>query len=112
MQFFKRIYTFFKDDIWKLDTAKVPKFEAGLIRVFRIFLIVFQGISKSQIQFVAYSLVYYTLLSFVPALAILIRIARRFHIEDMLTNWLVKGLGEQKQAVHALVDFAKSALAE
>lgn len=108
---FDRINQFVDKDVWQIDTKKLPYSKLFFVHLTRILLIVRQGFKKKQIQLGASSLVYYTLLATIPAVAIILGIARGFQIEGNITAWITERLGEQKEAANAIIKFAKTALA-
>jgi len=110
--FFTKIFNFLEKDIWQIDLKKVSRVKAFFIHLLKVIIIVIDGFNKKHIQLGASALVYYSLLAIVPSFAILLGIARGFKLEEALTNWLIKRLGEQKDVVNALITFAKTALAE
>ena len=83
-----------------------------MIRFLRIILITGQGFKKREIQVGASALVYYSLLALVPAIALMIGLARGFRLEDTITAWLVSRFGGQKTAALTIVEFAKTSLKE
>ncbi|MCH9626253.1 MAG: hypothetical protein S4CHLAM123_14490 [Chlamydiales bacterium] len=101
---------YLKQDIWKVEVDQLPKLKAFWIRFLRVVFLTSKGFSKSQIQHGASSLTYYSLLAFVPVIALLIGIARGFQFEKTFENWLIKQFSEQKIVIEKLFDFADTSL--
>ncbi len=102
--------SYVKKDIWEIHLDSLPKWKASWVRFLRVVMLTGQGFAKSQIQQGASSLTYYTLLAFVPVLALLIGIARGFQFEDTLQIWLTRQFFDQKDVIEKVFDFAKISL--
>lgn len=98
----KRAYAF----IWEGESRARPALEARLVVFLRVGWVVIRDLMSGSLSLRAMSLVYTTLLSLVPALAIGFAIFRAFgfdsYIESMLTDFL-SPLGDQGQEVTARV---------
>lgn len=103
-------FRYLKIEIWRIDLATVSKAKARWIRFLRLCLLVSQGFTKSQIQQGASTLTYYSLLAFVPVIALLIGISRGFNLEKSLKNWILGHVAEQKEVVQKIFDFADQSL--
>lgn len=110
MSLVQKIHKFFKEDLWRVDLKQKKPIQRFFIRVLKIIYIAFQGFATNQIQFGASTLVYYSLLALVPAVALMLGIAKGFHLESFLTNWLITHLGDQKEIVDAIIKFSRSLL--
>lgn len=107
---FQKFYNFFSSDIWHYKMNQLPKWKAFGIRLLRIFSITSQGFLKSQIQQGAASLTYYTLLAFVPVIALFIGIAKGFHLEKVFETWLLREFAEQEEVLSRIFTFANLSL--
>lgn len=88
--------------VWEQDLARLPTWRRFLLRVLRIGEVVARDLSRGQLNLQAMSLVYTTLLSIVPLLAVSFSVLKAFgvhnQIEPLLEN-LVAPMGEQGQEV-------------
>jgi len=103
---FKRLSRFFKVDLWHVQVQTLPKWQALIIRLIRVISLTIQGFTTSQIQQGSASLTYYSLLTIVPLIALLIAIARVFLIETTFESWLLQKFANQGEIVRKILDFA------
>ncbi|MFC2049361.1 YihY/virulence factor BrkB family protein [Chlamydiota bacterium] len=101
---------FLTKEIWHVQIATLPKWKGFCYRLLRILMLTSQGFTRSQIQQGASALTYYSMLSVVPVIALLIGIARGFRLENTLQAWLISRFAEQKVAINQLFKFAGESL--
>ena len=109
---YKSILNFLQTNIWRVDIADLPRFQAFLVHHLRVFLIAAQGFNKDDCMPRASALTYYTLLSIVPVLAMAFGIAKGFGIEDALNRQLEHYLGAHEDILDQVVGFSYSLLDE
>jgi len=84
--------------IWDVDTATMPMWKAGLIGFVRILFAMARDLAEGMLNLRAMSLVYTTLLSLVPLLAISFSVLKGFgvhnQLEPLLLNFL-EPMGEK-----------------
>ncbi|MCF6234891.1 MAG: YihY family inner membrane protein [Gammaproteobacteria bacterium] len=94
----KQFFLFFQKTLWRLDLTQLPKWKAVLFNALRIVLAVGRDVVDGQLNFRAMSLVYTTLLSLVPLLAVSFSVLKGFgvhnQIEPALLN-LLAPLGDK-----------------
>lgn len=92
--------------VWKSKLASLPKWQAYPIKVLRIVWLVIRDLAEGQLGLRAMSLVYTTLLSLVPLLAVSFSVLKAFEvhnqIEPALLNFLAP-LGEKGIEITARV---------
>jgi membrane protein len=92
MNFVKRIDQFFIHDIWKIDIQKKSKLERITFKILRLLYVAFREFTKGELNLRAMSLVYTTILSIVPLLAVSFSVLKAFgihnQIEPVLYNFL------------------------
>lgn len=76
----EKIDAFFVKKLWKKDTGPSGRAKTLEIRVFRLLYIVVKGVSEEQLVLRAMSLVYTTLLSIVPLLAVSFSVLKAFGV--------------------------------
>lgn len=104
------LYEKFKQKIWDVPLQSLPLHKALWIKFLRIIHLTLLGFTKSQIQQGASSLTYYSLLSIVPVIALLIGIARGFQLEENLKAWLASRFVGQQEVIGQLFTFANASL--
>ena len=100
------LITRFNDAIWGPDLGQLPPWKAWPMQLARILIAVVRGLGDGQLSLRAMSLVYTTLLSLVPLLAISFSVLKGFgvhnQIEPLLLNML-EPLGEQGVEISAKI---------
>ncbi len=89
----KKINTFFKKDLWEIDTASLNKYRSFIVKSLRMLNIAAHQFVEEQLTLRAMGLVYTTLLSIVPVLAISFSVLKAFGVhnevvEPFLLNFL------------------------
>ncbi len=108
----QRLIKFIKVGIWQIPTETLHSFKAFWVRFLRVALLVTQGFTRSQVQQGASSLTYYTLLSLVPTIALLVGLARGFSLEESFHQWLLERFSSQVTVINQLFTFAEASLKE
>jgi membrane protein len=96
---FKKVRTFFKEEIWSHDLTSKSKRRKFLITQSRIYILAFKGFFEDRAAIRAASLTYFTMLSLVPIFAIAFAIARNFGFEDMLHRFISDSMQDQKEVM-------------
>lgn len=93
-----RIREFFASELWSVNLAELSKGKALAVKTLRLFYVAARDFSEGQINLRAMSLVYTSLLSLVPLLAVSFSVLKAFgvhnQIEPFLLN-LMAPLGEK-----------------
>lgn len=84
----EKIDAFFIRKLWKKDAGPSGKAKTLEIRVFRLLYIVLKGLSEEQLILRAMSLVYTTLLSIVPLLAVSFSVLKAFGVHTRFLIFL------------------------
>jgi len=92
------LYKWFYDIIWQTPTESLPRAQAYTVRFMRMAIVLTRDLTKGQLNLRAMGLVYTTLLSIVPLLAISFSVLKAFgvynQIQPILLGFL-EPLGEQ-----------------
>ena len=88
----------------------LPRSHGFLIRLVRIVVLTFRGLSEDRCQLRASSLTFYSLLSVVPVLAMIFGIAKGFGFERNLQKILLERLAGQEAVAMRIIDFAHALL--
>ena len=78
----KKIADFFVRDLWEVDPGSLKGFKSFIIRTLRLLNIAFREFTEGQLTLRAMSLVYTTLLSIVPILAISVSVLKAFGVHN------------------------------
>lgn len=78
----KKIDNFFRRDIWHIDTSSFNLFKSLLIRIIKVLSYSTREIHNNELTLRAMSLVYTTLLSLVPLLALSFSVLKAFGVVD------------------------------
>ncbi len=93
-----KLSVFFRKTLWRMDMTTLPLWKASIFNAIKIVLAVGRDIIEGQLNFRAMSLVYTTLLSLVPLLAVSFSVLKGFgvhnQIEPALLN-LLAPLGDK-----------------
>ena len=95
---YRRFREFLFNELWRADLHKQAIWKRNLYRAIRLFFVLARELANGQLNLRAMSLVYTTLLSLVPLLAVSFSVLKAFgvhnQIEPLLYN-LMSPLGEQ-----------------
>jgi len=78
----KKITDFFVTDLWEIDAASLNKFKSFIIKSLRLLNVAIRELAEGQLTLRAMSLVYTTLLSIVPILAISFSVLKGFGVHN------------------------------
>jgi len=78
----KKIADFFVRELWEVDPGSLKGFKSFIIRTLRLLNIAFREFTEGQLTLRAMSLVYTTLLSIVPILAISVSVLKAFGVHN------------------------------
>jgi len=98
----KDIYELFNTLLWHKDLSTLPPWQASGIRLLRIFQAVIRDFKGGLLTLRAMSLVYTTLLSLVPLLAVSFSVLKGFGVHDQMEtalNNMLAPLGAQSQEI-------------
>src|ERR1700752_1190552 len=100
--FVNRLNEFFVKELWDVDVNSTGRFKAFIIKSLRLLYVTIRDFSEGQLSLSAMSLVYTTLLSLIPLLAISFSVLKAFGVHNeiapFLSNFLTP-LGAAKEEV-------------
>ena len=85
-----KIPHFFKEEIWRIRLKDLPPVKAYPMRYLRVTALAFRRFYDDQCSHKASALTYYSLLSVVPVLAMVFKIAKKFKLEKMIKGQVMK----------------------
>ncbi|MCW9025376.1 MAG: YihY/virulence factor BrkB family protein [Gammaproteobacteria bacterium] len=87
-----KIYNFFNKELWQMDTAPMPLLQRYGIGLFRVSYVLIHELATGMLNLRAMSLVYTTLLSLVPLIAVSFSVLKGFgvhnQVEPLLQNFV------------------------
>lgn len=102
----------FNKVVWDTDLNTLPLIKARLIKFVRIFYAVLKDLSRGQLTLWAMSMVYSTLLSMVPVLALSFSVLRAFGVHNQIEPLLLRLLqpmGEKGvEIANRIIEFVES----
>lgn len=106
----KGILEFLRTDIWRIQEGELPRLKALVLRYTRIMVLSFRGVFEDKCQLRASALTYYSLLSIVPVLALVLAIAKGFGFERILEHQLLQNMQAQQEVASRIIGFARGLL--
>jgi len=107
---FKKLRTFFKEEIWTHDLTSKSSRRTFLIRQSRIYILAFKGFFEDRAALRAAALTYFTVLSIVPIFAIAFAIASNFGFEDRLHEVIYNNMQGQEEIMNWVTNLVDSFL--
>ena len=102
---------FFKEDIWVLDLESLSKAKARLVKYLKVMLITLKTFASERIGFQAVALSFYSTMSVVPFIAIIIAITGGLGIENYLKDILYQYFDNSQQTIDTIIGFADNIIA-
>ena len=109
MDFFG-LKSFFQYDLWRIDCNASPWWQAFVVRFIRTLVLTLRGRVDHRIALTASGLTYYSLVSVVPALALIFGIGQGFGFQKAVERELMSSFPGQEEAVGKVVGFARAVL--
>ena len=106
----RKVFQFVTTDIWRIRLRDIPRSKSFFLRQLRIIVLAVRGFDEDRCQLRASALTYYSLLSMVPVVAILVGIAKGFGFQEVLEKELLDNFSAHQAVLVQVMDFAKSLL--
>jgi membrane protein len=101
---------FLNVDIWRLQAHKLAPRRSFWITQARILLLALKRFNVDKCELRASALTFYSLLSFVPVVALAFAVAKGFGFEKVLGDQLMEKLQGQQEVAEKIIGFAQSML--
>lgn len=105
-----RTMRFVRTDIWRVRRRDAGRFRFTAVRSLRVAMLAARGLIEDQCPLRASALTYYSLLSLVPVLAMVMAIAKGFRFQEKLEQMLLEQMEGQREIVTRILEFAQSFL--
>jgi len=107
-----RVDEFFTKRLWRLDLETLGQPQAFVVKLLRLLTVSVRDLSESLINLRAMSMVYTTLLSLVPLLAVSFSVLKAFGVhnqmEPMLANFLAPLGPKGEEITHRIIGFVEN----
>jgi len=101
---------FLTRDVWRIRGKDLSRRKGFFLRMVRIFLLSFRGLSEDHCRLRASAMTLYSLLSVVPVVAMIFVLAKGLGFEKALERQLLEKLEGQAEVVTWIIKFAHSML--
>lgn len=105
---FKRLKTFFSDDIWNLDIEELSKAKARAIKYLKVMMITIKTFANERIGFQAVALSFFSTMSVVPFIAIIFGITGGLGLQVPLKEFLYEYFNNSQQTIDTVIGFANN----
>lgn len=106
----ERIIQYLRHDIWKVRTDALSSHRAVAVKWLKIFLLSARRFQSDRLQLRATALTLYSLISFVPILALAFAIAKGFGFEKRLEKQLIEQAPQHDVVISRVVEFSRNLL--
>lgn len=103
---------FLKLDLWQIPSGTLSPKRSFLIKQLRVIVLAIKGFDEDKCSLRASALTFYSLLSVVPAAAMVFGIAKGFGMQKLLEKELFQKMKGQEEVITYIINFANSALNE
>lgn len=104
------IIDFLSTDIWRISSKTSSGKKYFFIKQLRIVILSIRGFDEDRCQLSASALTFYSLLSFVPIVALAFGIAKGFGFEELLEKQLMEKFSGQEEILGQVIEFANALL--
>lgn len=106
----KKVIDFIKHDIWRIPLRNMPKYRILLIKQLRVVLLAFRGYDEDKVSIRSSALTFYSMLSVVPVVAMILGISIMVGIDKNLIKYLNEQFAGQQEVLDWIIKFAHSFL--
>lgn len=105
-----RVWTYVTRDVWRVDLSASKRSRFGLDNIIRIIYLAGRGFLENKLSLMASALTYFTLLSFVPFLSLILGIAKGFYAQEYLQAELINQFPGQSEVLNLAFGLVDSVL--
>lgn len=103
---FKKLKSFFSDDIWNIDLDDLSKARARALKYLKVMMITIKTFANERIGFQAVALSFFSTMSVVPFIAIIFGITGGLGLEAPLKEFLYEYFNNSQQVIDTVIGFA------
>lgn len=111
IDFFSRMYTFFRDDIWRTSESELTKLQRISYRLAKTIILAIRGFIKDRLNIRASALTYSIVFAIIPLLALFIAIGKGLGVEKMIEDSLNQSFVAQSDIAPTIMEFVQRYLA-
>ena len=105
---FKKLKSFFSEDIWNIDLDELSKARARALKYLKVMMITIKTFSSEKIGFQAVALSFFSTMSVVPFVAIVFAVTGGLGLADKLTEFLYEYFNNSQQVIDTILGFAQN----
>ena len=102
----RMIVKFLTKDIWALDFSQLSAARARFVRSVQAFILTAKGFARERIGREAVALSQFTILAFVPMIALILFISHGFGLDRILSEQLMESFPTSTQLIQVIMDYA------
>lgn len=106
----QKFLVFIKKDVWRIPLRNMPKYRIILIKQLRVLLLAFRGYDEDKVSLRSSALTFYSMLSVVPIVAMVLGISIMVGIDQNLIKYLNEQFAGQQEVLDWIIKFAHSFL--
>lgn len=110
IDFILKLFRFFCYDIWRITEGEVTSKKHILYNVMKVIYLSIRGFLQDKLSTKASALTYYTLLSIVPILAVIVGVGKGFDVQYYVENQFIKIFPGQEDVLKQTFDLVDSYL--
>ena len=109
-EWIKKIWFFLTHGIWRITDKELTRTKSLLISLLKVVILAVRGFSNNALQTKAAALTYFSILSFIPALAVLLAVASGFGYKSSVTSSLFQYFPGQREILEKSIGLSESYL--
>lgn len=108
MDFFRRLVKFLTKDIWVLDFSELSNARKRLFKSIQAFILTAKGFASERVGREAVALSQFTMMAFIPMIAVILFISDGFGLDQVLSDSLMLSFPTSTQLIQVIMDYAQN----
>ncbi len=104
---YKNWKNFLSEELWEIDHSQYSRFKASSIKQLKVILLTIQGIGEKDLNWKAVGLSFFTILSFIPFIAVILTITKTIGISDYFINLLYENF-ENIEVINLVIEISNN----
>ena len=104
--FIRRLIKFLTRDIWVLDFSELSNARKRMFRSIQAFLLTAKGFASERVGREAVALSQFTMMAFIPMIAVILFISHGFGLDRLLSENLMRSFPTSTQLIQVIMDYA------
>ena len=109
-EWIKMAWGFLTHGIWRITDKELPRTKSLVVSFLKVIILAIRGFSNNALQTKSAALTYFSILSFIPALALLLAIASGFGYKSNVTQTLFEYFPGQREILEKCIGLSESYL--